>query len=131
MSLTRRLIRATYKRSLDSEYRIPVAALLHCKGSIILSTVNRPCPHRLQRKIKGRKRDPATLHAELRLLLNAPVEKSKGSLVVVVRRKKDGTMGLARPCAVCELALREAGVKKVIYSIGGTPDEPEYGVMRL
>lgn len=41
--------------------------------------------------------------------------------VYVVRVKRDGKWGLAKPCRHCEKKMRDQGVKRVIYSIG--PEE--------
>jgi hypothetical protein len=62
-------------------------------------------------------------HAERRLVRKL----DQGSVVFVVRVKRDGTWGNSRPCAACEWAMRARRVKKVVYSIG--PDE--WGTMEF
>jgi deoxycytidylate deaminase len=39
-----------------------------------------------------------------------------GTRVVSIRMRKDGNLGMAKPCPKCEVMLREAGVKSVTYS---------------
>jgi len=63
-------------------------------------------------------------HAETRLVRKM----TPGSTVWVARvAKKDGNWAMARPCAGCEMRLRRAGVKKVVYTIGPN----EWGVILL
>lgn len=63
-------------------------------------------------------------HAETRLARKL----TPGSTVWVARiARKDGSWAMARPCPGCELRLRAAGVKRVVYTIG--PDE--WGVIQL
>lgn len=60
-------------------------------------------------------------HAEQRVLRKCDL----GSIVFVVRCRKNGEMGLSRPCDACNTALRVRGVKRVYYSIS----DSEYGVI--
>lgn len=62
-------------------------------------------------------------HCEYRLSTRLDV----GSVVYVVRRRKDGTLANSKPCMNCEKAMRSVGVRRVYYSIG----DSEYGVMDL
>ncbi len=56
-------------------------------------------------------------HAELRALgASGSVD---GALMIVVR---DG-LAMARPCATCQGAIRDAGIRKVYYSNNGTLEE--------
>jgi tRNA(Arg) A34 adenosine deaminase TadA len=61
-------------------------------------------------------------HAETRLIRKL----TPGSTVWVARiTRKDGSWALARPCYGCEMRLRGAGVKRVVYTIGPN----EWGVL--
>lgn len=62
-------------------------------------------------------------HAEARLVRKL----DWGSIVYVVRVRKDGTFGLARPCKHCQMAMRLRGVKRCYYSINNN----EFGVIKL
>lgn len=52
------------------------------------------------------------LHAEARLAQKLDV----GAIVLVVRQRRDGTLGLAKPCKRCQARLRNRGVAAVYYS---------------
>jgi tRNA(Arg) A34 adenosine deaminase TadA len=60
-------------------------------------------------------------HAERRVLRKC----DKGSIVFVVRIRKNFEMGMSRPCPMCDAAMRVRGVKRVYYSISNS----EYGVI--
>lgn len=63
-------------------------------------------------------------HAETRLVRKL----TPGSTVWVSRiTRRDGGWALARPCAGCQMRLRVAGVKKVIYTIAPN----EWGILDL
>ena len=56
------------------------------------------------------------LHAELAALLKCGDRKPYK--LFVERRKKDGSYGTAKPCAICERAIAAWGVKRVEYTVG-------------
>ena len=62
-------------------------------------------------------------HAEIRVLRKA----GYGASLYVARMRKDGTPGLARPCARCLASLRPRGISRVYYTIG----VGEYGVLDI
>ena len=62
-------------------------------------------------------------HAEIRLLRRA----RNPTRVLVARRRRDGSLGLAKPCPHCQAALLAAGVRTIIYSI----NDEQYGVLRV
>lgn len=72
--------------------------------------------------VTTRRRCPAG-HAEHRLASKLRA----GSVVFVARIVRDGTWAMAKPCVHCENRLRNAGVRRVYYTVG----EGEYGVLRL
>ena len=51
-------------------------------------------------------------HAEFRVLRKA----GYGASVYVARLKRDGTFGLAKPCAYCMAALKSRGVELAYYT---------------
>src|SRR6266478_6526269 len=55
------------------------------------------------------------LHAELAALLKCGTKQPH--TISVVRIKKDGTTGLAKPCAAYQLALKHWGVKVINYTL--------------
>lgn len=54
------------------------------------------------------------LHAEIAALVKCRGEPYK---IHIERRDKKGKLQLAKPCAICELAIRESGIKFVEYSM--------------
>lgn len=64
----------------------------------------------------------AALHAEARLTRKMDYH----GVVYVARTKAEG-LGLARPCASCQRALRRKRVRRVYYTISSE----EYGVLEL
>lgn len=55
------------------------------------------------------------LHAEISALVKC---RGKPYKIKIERRDKAGRYKLAKPCAICELAIKESGIKFVEYSIG-------------
>lgn len=62
-------------------------------------------------------------HAEARLTMKL----TPGSAVWVARIRKDGSLGIARPCGGCMVRLKSAGVVRVAYTIS----DHEHGVINL
>lgn len=54
------------------------------------------------------------LHAEFDALRHN--KSFEGATIYVVRIKKDGSYGMAKPCKHCVKLCRKAGIKKVFYS---------------
>ncbi|MDD2496224.1 MAG: hypothetical protein PHE29_13665 [Tissierellia bacterium] len=63
--------------------------------------------------IKAGNRDKEYLHAEIASLVK---NHSKPKSIVVVRMTCSGLVRMARPCNICNLALREAGIRDVYFS---------------
>lgn len=56
------------------------------------------------------------LHAEHNVLNRAWRNDIVGATLLVIRVRKDGSLGMARPCELCMNRLIQAGIKKVIYT---------------
>jgi len=56
------------------------------------------------------------LHAEIDALIGLSYEETSGGTIYIYRERKDGTLGLARPCTTCMEALKRAGIKKICYT---------------
>jgi deoxycytidylate deaminase len=56
------------------------------------------------------------LHTEHGCLNRAWRGGTDDATMVVIRVRRNGTLGMARPCALCTQRLVRAGVKEVIYS---------------
>jgi tRNA(Arg) A34 adenosine deaminase TadA len=81
------------------------ASFLH--GAILMKGSN----------IKGWGSNRGPMHAEVSALSGVWPSERKGCTLISVRiTKGHGVLANAKPCADCEKVLREAGIKKVIYS---------------
>ena len=49
-------------------------------------------------------------------LPDGTIKKKKVVRAVIVRTKKDGSVGLAKPCSGCMQAIESFGISKVIYT---------------
>jgi len=56
------------------------------------------------------------LHAEIDALLGLSLQDTRGCTAYIYRENKAGKLAMARPCDGCELALKQAGIKKIIYT---------------
>jgi deoxycytidylate deaminase len=56
------------------------------------------------------------IHAEHAAINRAWRSGTEGATIIVIRVRKNGTMGMSKPCDACMNRLIEAGVKRVIYS---------------
>jgi deoxycytidylate deaminase len=54
-------------------------------------------------------------HAEISAVLNSEQD-LRGCTAYVYRERRDGLPGLSKPCRGCEAMLKNAGIKKVIFS---------------
>ena len=68
----------------------------------------------------------SSFHAEIAVLRQLREVDSRTTLFVA-RVAKNGRTALSAPCANCRQALKEAGVKQVIFSVDGDG----YGVVKL
>ncbi len=102
----------------SSPSRKLVGALLLQKNKVITQAVNLDTKtHPTQAKYAKRvgRKQKIYLHAEISALIKC---RSQCDTIVVVRLGGHGHNELrnAKPCPVCELALKEAGVNNIIYS---------------
>lgn len=97
------------------KYRI-FALALDRRGKILATGVNSYVKtHPKQHEYAKRTNNPGRyyLHAEICALVRA---KREVHTLVVVRVTKRGELRPAKPCKICELAIKEANVQQVIHS---------------
>ncbi len=102
------------------------AFVTDCKGNIISMGTNSYCKtHPTQAKYAQKigKVDAIYLHAEIDALVKCH---KKPYAVFVVRFNKRGQPMMAKPCPICRLAMKEAGVKKVVYTTHDGSMKEEY-----
>ena len=93
-----------------------VAATLDKHNNIIATAENSYCKtHPLQAHLAERAGRPCReyLHAEIGALVKSC---TKAESIMVVRSTRRGLTRCAKPCDICMMALREAGVRKIYYS---------------
>lgn len=61
-----------------------------------------------------------SIHAEIRAVILSGQD-LKGGSIYVYREYKTGKPAMSRPCRLCMEVLKEAGIKKVYYTIGKKP----------
>lgn len=86
------------------------------RGKIISKAINsynktHPIQAGYAQKIKRPSR--IYLHAEIAALVKC---RKNPHTIYVSRFYRDGKMAMAKPCKICEMALKESGVKKVVYT---------------
>jgi deoxycytidylate deaminase len=87
------------------------------KGSSVINvSCNKNGYNSFGAKFRKKQQGKATLHAELGALLNVERKNTEGATVYCVRINTRGNKRLAKPCTMCEAALKYCGIKKVIYS---------------
>lgn len=94
----------------SKHHKAKVAAVLVKNNKIIAAKTNVGC--------KGQKPTPYLYGtcAECRVLKNPPKCAILDSTLYVARVKNDNTLGLAKPCPLCEAMIRNRKVKEVYYT---------------
>lgn len=60
--------------------------------------------------------DHIFLHAEISLIISLYKKHKKCYSVYIARARRNGTPGSAKPCVICEAALKEAGIENVYWT---------------
>lgn len=101
--------------------RFRMAAGVVYKGKLIATGVAQYKTHPIMMN-SGYRKEQVFLHAEADALIRASRSLSESQLkdaeVYVVRLKKDGSEGLAKPCEGCMGLLSGFGISKVEYTKG-------------
>jgi tRNA(Arg) A34 adenosine deaminase TadA len=107
-----------------------LAACVVKRNKIISFGHNKKKTHPLQNKF-NKHPQAIYLHAEIDAIKNAlkrlSVEDLIGSTLYIVRTKKDGSEGLAKPCYGCMQAIESFGIAKIVYT---TNLEGYYGIFK-
>ena len=73
-------------------------------------------------QLKTHQNAPYTgLHAEVQAMKSCGRKFIKGASIYVYRKRKDGKIGVAKPCKHCMKALKDFGVRWVYYSVDEYP----------
>lgn len=119
--LTKRLVE--HKRQVEDEQNknyFVGAIILDRKGNILSYGTNSFCKtHPYQKKLSERvsitnKREQIYLHAEISALVKC---NSQAHTIIVARiGKNESIYRLAKPCPLCQEAIRQAQIKKIYYT---------------
>ena len=63
-----------------------------------------------------RKNIKFTVHAEIDAIMSYPKHELKGMDILIIRVKRDGTLGDSRPCNTCIGKMLKAGIRRAYYS---------------
>jgi deoxycytidylate deaminase len=101
----------------SGRYRI-AAAVLDKQGRVLSIGTNsyvKTHPRQAEYAKKVGAYDKSWLHAEVSALVK--VKSGVPYKIVVVRVGNDGELRLAKPCKVCEMAIKQAGIKVIEYTM--------------
>lgn len=102
----------------DKNQQRVAAIITDDKGNILSTGLNSyDKTHPLQAKYANRtdNHHHVFLHAEIAALVkNRSGEKA--SKIYVARLYKNGEYALAKPCPICSMAIKEAGIEEIIYT---------------
>lgn len=91
------------------------AILTDKKGNIISKGFNSLKSHPIQAEYaeKVNKSEAIYLHAEISALVKC---RKDPHTIYITRLLKNGQKSMAKPCPICQLALKEAGVQRIVYT---------------
>lgn len=98
-------------------YKYKVAAVAVTGGAIVSVGMSSGKTHPLQSKYtaKSETKPPdilPTLHAEIDCIQGCSIHIDT---MIIARVLKDGTLGISKPCPICDLALRDFKVSTIYY----------------
>lgn len=107
--------KAMSKLSDHPDYKI--GAVIVRQGIIISAACNTGTKSHTYIKKNGKDFNK-TLHAEINAIFKVKNKDIlKGATIVTYREKKDGTLGMSRPCPMCYELIKKFGIKKIQYTI--------------
>jgi deoxycytidylate deaminase len=126
-------------RDLENTNRAKIVAAIRVKNKIISMGYNDMKTHPFQQEY-SKNEHAIYWHAETRAIHNAlrvaNENDLKRSTLFVVRSKKSvyndkhyDVCGLAKPCEGCMKAIKQYGIKKVVYSCDAMINETSYAVI--
>ena len=123
-----RLIALTLRHATESPHNIQMAALIVIGSKPISIGVNSYKSHPKQEHLYNPRR---LIHAELAAIIGCNLTALDGATLYVARRYTNGTPALAKPCPMCRKVISSVGIKRVYYTIGGTPENIEFGTYKV
>lgn len=106
--------------SLLSDFKQKVGAVVVLDNEVIAVGYNRRKSHPLQAHyaLKAGRHQAIWLHAEMSCLVKLIDTEYKltNAKIYVFRQLKKGQVSLAKPCEICELALKTFGITQIAYT---------------
>lgn len=103
-----------------SEGRYKVGCVITTKNNIVISTscnsYNKTHPEQKRLAQKTSNPNRQYLHAEVAAIIKAKKSGLKPYKIFISRILKDGSTAISKPCEVCELAIKLAGIKKIFHT---------------
>ena len=105
-----------------SKKHLVQATIFDKRGRILAVAQNQyqkshPWQKELGIKAGGRNVERIYLHAEVAAIIRA-MKKGKPHSIRIERYKANGEPGNACPCPICQLAIKEAGIQEVTFTMG-------------
>lgn len=95
----------------DKDCYYQLCALVVKKKRVLSVGYNNPKTHPLAKtKMKQ-------LHAEMDAIIRCTPEQLDGAELIVVRARRDGKIGMSKPCAACNKFITSVGIKRVYYTV--------------
>ena len=108
--------KGTKSKRKKTQYLIK-ATILDKRNRVIATAVNsfsKTHPTQLRYAMRCGEPFKSFLHAEILALIRA---KGRGHKIVVERYNKAGEPVLAKPCPICMLAIKEAGIERIEFTL--------------
>jgi len=105
-----------YEVARTSPSKKQVGSVLLNKSKVVVTATNlERKSHPIQAKFAERVglHEKIFLHAEIAALVKC---KEECDTIVVARVNPQGKIRMAKPCPICELALKEAGIQNIYYT---------------
>lgn len=108
--------------SLCSNKKFSLCAIITDKKGNILSIgqnyFNKSHPTQAYYAEKTGNRNRIFIHAEIDALIRLPYGVEPNTIYIARTNKKGNQTLLAQPCPICQMAIKESGIKNIIYTKG-------------
>lgn len=106
------------KNPVDTGLQRVAAIVTDKRGTILSEGINsyeKTHPLQAQFALKTKKhKERVFLHAEISALVKNKTDRAYR--IYVARTHRNNNYALAKPCPVCTLAIKEAGIKEIVYT---------------
>lgn len=102
----------------DQEYRV-AAIITDRRGKLISLGVNsfkKSHPRQAYYANKVGKQHKIYLHAELDAIIKLNSKKQKAHTIYIARTDKQGNPCCSKPCEICQMAIKDVGIKRILYT---------------